>query len=157
MDSEYIASSFEACGITSQYNLHSTLNFMMRTNSILNDYIDDLNEEDDIDGFADDENDFMNDTVARNSPDIEPITTISQVSPITLVETRVNQSPYQLVLPRLQERAPDEIHQRLLLQALPSNTNRPQTPVAVLNKNGSVRKPLGRKPGSKNKPKNANL
>ncbi|CAF0893019.1 unnamed protein product, partial [Brachionus calyciflorus] len=56
-----------------------------------------------------------------------------------------------------QERAPDEIQQRLPLQALTLNTNRPQTPVAVLNKNGSVQKPLGRKPDSKNKPKNANL
>ncbi|CAF0804999.1 unnamed protein product [Brachionus calyciflorus] len=123
----------------------------MRTNSILNDYFDDLNEEDDIDGFAEDENDFMNGAIAQNSPDIEPITTISQVSPITPVETRVNQSPLSISISSTptvestqsdsissaqpnsissaqiqssnQERAPVEIHQSLPLQALPLNTN----------------------------------
>ena len=45
-----------------------------------------------------------------------------------------------------------EIQGRPPLQALPLNINS-QTPVIVHNKDGTIRKRLGRKPGSKNKQK----
>ncbi|CAF1027868.1 unnamed protein product [Brachionus calyciflorus] len=84
MDSDYIPSSFESCGITSQFNLHSNLNFMLKTNCIMNDYIDELNEEDDIDGFEDDQ-DCVNE--GESSPNVDQRTALPSVASSTPVYT----------------------------------------------------------------------
>lgn len=46
-----IINSFEYCGIVSQYNLHDCLKTMMRTNTIIGDFVDDSHDCDNIDGF----------------------------------------------------------------------------------------------------------
>ncbi|CAF0972290.1 unnamed protein product, partial [Brachionus calyciflorus] len=54
--STLIVESFSKCGIIDQFNLHSTLSYIMKTNTIIADYIDELDEGDEIDGFDTDPN-----------------------------------------------------------------------------------------------------
>ncbi|RNA33693.1 pogo transposable element with KRAB domain-like [Brachionus plicatilis] len=54
--STLIIKSFSQCGIIDQFNLHSTLSYIMKTNTIIADYIDELDEGDEIDGFDTDPN-----------------------------------------------------------------------------------------------------
>ena len=74
----YITQSFEACGITSQFNLHSTLNHILRSNTPINDFIDDLQEADEMACFDNDvdESSFASNdeqTVASAEPSVEQL------------------------------------------------------------------------------------
>ncbi|CAF1021918.1 unnamed protein product [Brachionus calyciflorus] len=61
---------FESCGITSQYSLHSSLNFILNNNPLISNYIDDIDESDDIDAFdTNDENIFENLVASPDSSD----------------------------------------------------------------------------------------
>ena len=57
--------SFDACCITSQYNLHSALAQVIRENKIINDYVDDLEENEDLDFFVDDMFDPITDKILK--------------------------------------------------------------------------------------------
>ena len=56
-----IINSFSSCGILEQIDLHWALKEMLQTNTVVNDFIDDLNEADNIDGFED-TNDWFDDS-----------------------------------------------------------------------------------------------
>ncbi|RNA33799.1 hypothetical protein BpHYR1_046996 [Brachionus plicatilis] len=46
--STLIIKSFRKCGIIDKFNLHSTLSYIMKTNPIIADYIDEIDEGDEI-------------------------------------------------------------------------------------------------------------
>ncbi|CAF0945799.1 unnamed protein product [Brachionus calyciflorus] len=53
---ELISNSFAYCGILNQFNLHSALSHILKNNTIINDFIEDLDESDEIaDHFSTDE------------------------------------------------------------------------------------------------------
>ncbi|RNA17277.1 pogo transposable element with KRAB domain-like [Brachionus plicatilis] len=194
LDSNLIARSFDSCGITSQFNLHTALDHMMKTNSLMNDFVDDLNEADDIDGFEDDQDCVASDLAGTVSSSPEPEIQPSEPSPsiISVQQTTPSSTPLSCSANSASTNSPlfnvsqpsssinlaqssplfndennnpvqngtncsnitisnqNEEVMRRPLQSL--NLNRVDiTPVVVLNKDGSVRKPLGRKKGSKNK------
>jgi hypothetical protein len=49
--SHLIVYSFESCGILSKIDLHTALKHVLKTNSMINDYVDNYDEADNIDGF----------------------------------------------------------------------------------------------------------
>jgi hypothetical protein len=50
--SHHIINSFESCGIMNQYAPHKALQQVITTKTSLNDYVDDANPSDEIDGFV---------------------------------------------------------------------------------------------------------
>ncbi|RNA28829.1 hypothetical protein BpHYR1_039079 [Brachionus plicatilis] len=95
MDPLYIAQSFEVCGFTSQFNLHSTLNHILRSNTLINDFIDDLQEADEMDGFDNDVDESpvaSNDepTVASAEPSVEMIDEHSVARAIDFVQPQMS-------------------------------------------------------------------
>jgi hypothetical protein len=62
-DSNIIVESFGVCGITSQYNLHRCLNQIMRSQQIISNYLDEIDESDEIDGF---EADILDEMIFEN-------------------------------------------------------------------------------------------
>lgn len=57
-DLHLIKNSFEQCGIVNQYSLHSALSHIINSKTCLNDYVDDVRESDNIDGFESDDDLF---------------------------------------------------------------------------------------------------
>jgi hypothetical protein len=57
-EESHIIKSFECCGILHQFNLHSNLRTMLHNNIVYSDYIDELQDEDAIDGFEGNEQMF---------------------------------------------------------------------------------------------------
>ena len=56
---QLLIDSFDICGITSNHSLHTALNFILQSNSVISDYIREHQEEDEIDSFeGDDRNVF---------------------------------------------------------------------------------------------------
>ncbi|CAF0843188.1 unnamed protein product [Brachionus calyciflorus] len=54
-DSNLLKESFDHCGITSQYQLHSALDHIVKSNVLISDYIDDASSNDDLENFIDDQ------------------------------------------------------------------------------------------------------
>ncbi|CAF1067796.1 unnamed protein product [Brachionus calyciflorus] len=62
-----VLKGFEKCGITSQFDLHSSLKQILKTSVLNSGFIDDLNESDDIEGFSpNDEDIFENAEISSN-------------------------------------------------------------------------------------------
>ncbi|RNA28733.1 hypothetical protein BpHYR1_015304 [Brachionus plicatilis] len=160
MDPLYIAQSFEACGFTSQFNLHSTLNHILRSNTLINDFIDDLQEADEMDGF---DNDVDESPVVSAEPSVEMIDEHSVARAIDFCISSA-QIPLDIMMIRNDPPIYSQNHnipivvgtqqghtvQRLPLQDIPiqqniQNTSTSASKPVVYNKNGSVRKSLGRK------------
>ncbi|CAF0919471.1 unnamed protein product [Brachionus calyciflorus] len=50
-DPKLLIDSFDFCGITSQFNLHKTLDLMLKNNTLVNDYIDIVQDADELECF----------------------------------------------------------------------------------------------------------
>ncbi|RNA37589.1 hypothetical protein BpHYR1_049069 [Brachionus plicatilis] len=73
----------------------NTQSHMMKTNSLMNDFVDDLNEADDIDGFEDDQDCVASDLAGTVSSSPEPEIQPSQPSPsiISVQQTTPSSTP----------------------------------------------------------------
>ncbi|CAF1054287.1 unnamed protein product, partial [Brachionus calyciflorus] len=111
-EESFVISSFAKCGITGQSNLHKTLKNLVERNLVYNTYVDDLDEDEDILGFDNDDQIELQEVVldetvpvttpeasngilsTRNSPDLSQIpsnqyTTVPQnayISPNDIVQ-----------------------------------------------------------------------
>ncbi|RNA34309.1 hypothetical protein BpHYR1_042869 [Brachionus plicatilis] len=73
--------SFDKCGITSQFQLHSVLDHMVKNNTILNDYVDEATLYDDAEDFTDDERYIFDENNEEVTPETIEMNTIETTQP----------------------------------------------------------------------------
>ncbi|RNA22105.1 pogo transposable element with KRAB domain-like [Brachionus plicatilis] len=60
-DSDLLRASFDYCGITSQYQLHSALDHIIKNNVLINDFVEEATNFDDCEDFVDDDQNLFED------------------------------------------------------------------------------------------------